>query len=894
MYTHVEKPKENTSDECFAMADNRTETVAQRKQQELVNTTPQVKQTAKLRTMAANNSEQQRHSIQKKENNTGLPDNLKSGIENLSGYSMDDVKVHYNSDKPAQLQAHAYAQGADIHLAYGQEKHLPHEAWHVVQQKQGRVKPTIQMKNMLNINDDEKLEKEADEIGVRIREVSQFQNPNKIRHTRANINVTAVAQRVVNYSGYDRDRSDAVIASIRNFEKKEAISSDYVLTKLQILNGMVKMDERSQFFGEFDLNNYQQVGLLYYQIKRQGKGFESDEEEITLVEQDKPFKKKQEQEANTFGAAKQSSLNINGFSKLALLGMGSSIGYYITSLGKSYDHKHTIVIGKENPWKSRRGIVPFVNHPMGMIEPWGKEAPESQFATRKEEFSSHEPEDVFASRTEFAQKTKEAIVSPAATVIDGSVKKVSKAIDLDDPTLRKLLLTPTSTFNYKKLWDALEWRLQRNNFTLFDYIIETDRGFYAAKKVVMGTGGGPHRLPNHAKVKNVEDERIGSNERAKKRTIRNQVMDMDAFLRLSSDEVAGKNVVVQGTNAAIDAADRAIADGGTLVAWLGSKPPFLYKTLLKNAPSPQVEEKRVAAKRDSEKILIQNDGTLKISFTIRDGESTTVNSPVTADYFVYGIGQDIDAEDAESDTSGPAAILSKEAFEALRKNEAVIKGDSAGAFDSTYGLGLRIGNEESGLSVIGASAWRLSRGKTRGILDEIAKVVPSNVVSSEQLGAIKSSTGAMNSYMPEYIGKGFNWLTADPNMIVAYLIIQHPNTPQKVADGFIKSVRQLRRLYPNGIPESVKKRFLTGKIKGEMATQMALETANFLRRNTALREEEMVKTLKSTLLFLVPDQAQDVTNIENTYNRYSVLEAMLNIWLDPILPNESIAKKKSL
>ena len=45
---------------------------------------------------------------------------------------MDDVNVHYNSNKPAQLQAHAYAQGTDIHLGPGQEKHLPHEAWHVV------------------------------------------------------------------------------------------------------------------------------------------------------------------------------------------------------------------------------------------------------------------------------------------------------------------------------------------------------------------------------------------------------------------------------------------------------------------------------------------------------------------------------------------------------------------------------------------------------------------------------------------------------------------------------------------------------------------------------------------------------------------------------------------
>ena len=74
----------------------------------------------------------------------GLPDNLKTGMENLSGYSMDDVKVHYNSDKPAS-QARAYAQGTDIHLGSDQEKHLPHTAWHVVQQKQGRVKPTRQM-----------------------------------------------------------------------------------------------------------------------------------------------------------------------------------------------------------------------------------------------------------------------------------------------------------------------------------------------------------------------------------------------------------------------------------------------------------------------------------------------------------------------------------------------------------------------------------------------------------------------------------------------------------------------------------------------------------------------------------------------------------------------------
>lgn len=105
-------------------------------------------------------------SIQKKPNNTGLPDNLKSGVENLSGYSMDDVKVHYDSDKPAQLNALAYTQGTDIHVAPGQEKHLPHEAWHVVQQKQDCVQPTMQLQGV-NVNDNEVLEKEADVMGER-------------------------------------------------------------------------------------------------------------------------------------------------------------------------------------------------------------------------------------------------------------------------------------------------------------------------------------------------------------------------------------------------------------------------------------------------------------------------------------------------------------------------------------------------------------------------------------------------------------------------------------------------------------------------------------------------------------------------------------------------------
>ena len=104
------------------------------------------------------------HSISRRE--TGLPDNLKAGIESLSGLSLDDVKVHYNSSEPAKLQARAFTQGTDIFLGPNQEEHLAHEAWHVVQQRQGRVRATVQLKPTgLSVNDDASLEKEADVMG---------------------------------------------------------------------------------------------------------------------------------------------------------------------------------------------------------------------------------------------------------------------------------------------------------------------------------------------------------------------------------------------------------------------------------------------------------------------------------------------------------------------------------------------------------------------------------------------------------------------------------------------------------------------------------------------------------------------------------------------------------
>jgi hypothetical protein len=96
-----------------------------------------------------------------------LPAPLKRGIESLAGLSLDGVTVHYGSSRPGQVGAAAFAQGRDIHLGPGQDHHLPHEAWHVVQQAQGRVAATARASGGQPVNDDLALELEADAMGAK-------------------------------------------------------------------------------------------------------------------------------------------------------------------------------------------------------------------------------------------------------------------------------------------------------------------------------------------------------------------------------------------------------------------------------------------------------------------------------------------------------------------------------------------------------------------------------------------------------------------------------------------------------------------------------------------------------------------------------------------------------
>ncbi len=173
--------------------------------------------------------QQQFAAVQRKENTTGLPDQLKSGVEGLSGLSLDDVQVHYNSSEPAQLQAHAFAQGTSIHIAPGQEKHLHHEAWHVVQQKQGRVKPNVQLKG-INVNTEASLEQEADLMGAKAASfgasfaVQQQQLPGTTNGTVQRMSSAAVVQR----SSSENQDNDVAVAKAAMEKARREIANQQV------------------------------------------------------------------------------------------------------------------------------------------------------------------------------------------------------------------------------------------------------------------------------------------------------------------------------------------------------------------------------------------------------------------------------------------------------------------------------------------------------------------------------------------------------------------------------------------------------------------------------------------------------------------------------------------
>ncbi|MDB4958767.1 MAG: hypothetical protein JWO36_6336 [Myxococcales bacterium] len=102
-----------------------------------------------------------------------LPAEVRTKMEGSFGADFSKVRIHQTGQAEA-IGAQAFAQGENIHFAAGKydpnstagQELLGHELAHVVQQRQGRVAPTMQMKGGLGVNDDAALEHEADVMGA--------------------------------------------------------------------------------------------------------------------------------------------------------------------------------------------------------------------------------------------------------------------------------------------------------------------------------------------------------------------------------------------------------------------------------------------------------------------------------------------------------------------------------------------------------------------------------------------------------------------------------------------------------------------------------------------------------------------------------------------------------
>jgi hypothetical protein len=101
-----------------------------------------------------------------------LPLSVLRKMEAFFNADFSDLTIYQNSEKPADMDALAFTEGKDIYFAPGEyrpdsfkgQELIAHELAHVIQQAEGRVRPTGGA-NGIPINDDPALEREADQMG---------------------------------------------------------------------------------------------------------------------------------------------------------------------------------------------------------------------------------------------------------------------------------------------------------------------------------------------------------------------------------------------------------------------------------------------------------------------------------------------------------------------------------------------------------------------------------------------------------------------------------------------------------------------------------------------------------------------------------------------------------
>ncbi|WP_139488473.1 eCIS core domain-containing protein [Brevibacillus dissolubilis] len=181
-----------------------------------------------------------------------MPLYVQSKMEGVFGHNFADVNIHRHSGRAGELGALAYTQGNDIHFAPGQynpdspagQSLLGHELAHVIQQRQGRVKPTLEHKG-LPINDNPALEQEADQMGAKAASISEPPE-SPIQQKRAStaspqaVTTTPVIQRMLGYKVTPNTETESTKQLGTSLEEKGDIVKWIPVTK----GDMIKLKKK--------------------------------------------------------------------------------------------------------------------------------------------------------------------------------------------------------------------------------------------------------------------------------------------------------------------------------------------------------------------------------------------------------------------------------------------------------------------------------------------------------------------------------------------------------------------------------------------------------------------------------------------------------------------------
>ncbi len=519
------------------------------------------------------------------------------------------------------------------------------------------------------------------------------------------------------------------------------------LEKAEIERGLRLLQNEAYRLGEIDLDNEQHLILLYGKLLKMARRWSG-----SRGEQQRERKRQHAWEYRQRKKLRDRKAKVqSGNYRIAILGAGSSAAYYLSTMDPTYDHFDTLLVGQADPWAGRRGTVAidFINHTPLQIQHYGKSVPK--------------PVETFGTGTEIFVK-REAFAAASKRIIESLIPRENRVY-------------------------AEEIRAVTRNKQTGVFTISAGNKTYKARKVIVCTGAGPHKRPGPGEGVTITD-------------LDDRAIDMDQFIASIVTDESKKTtgaIVLQGPNAGIDAV-AAAKDYGWKISWFinRSEPQWLPGTKydLKHLPRAKVKNVRVT-KGDDEPV--------KVVYDITDGAT---DQELSVDYYVYAIGQDINAK------GSAGKFLSDEIKNSLemvvdqsRRFEPVVilqaeKESDVGPAPITPGkkiLGLRLKGtqEHQGLVVIGAAADALAKDRRLAAakdIDAIHEVLPSDVVGFAQLGAIRSTTSALNEHIPAHVARGeVDFSSDDVTTLRAFIALSYPHIDNVDSEHIINSILAHRR-----------------------------------------------------------------------------------------------------